>query len=209
MQITDWQVREWDVPMRSPYRSAQRLTTTAHNVLVSLTVDGEFTGFGESAPATYVTGETQATVADALHRFFAHHAPVSTETLLARAVKELADSPGARGAVEIALHDAAARAAGVPLFQRLNPATPANALLARATDLSLSILPPDEAGARAAAAAAQGFQAIKIKIGSGEAEDVARVRAVAEAAPNATLRLDGNQAFTPETALSLFDRLTD
>ncbi|MBC8139230.1 MAG: hypothetical protein H8F28_25430, partial [Fibrella sp.] len=120
MKITDWQVREWDVPMRSPYRSAQRLTTTAHNILLTVTVEGEFTGVGESAPATYVTGETQASVMDTLRRFFANHGPMSSEAVLARAATELADAPGARGAVEIAVQDAIARAMGVPLYRLLN-----------------------------------------------------------------------------------------
>lgn len=210
MKITHWEVREWDVPMRSPYRSAQRLTTTAHNVLLTITIDGTFTGVGESAPATYVTGETQATVTDTLRRFFANHGPMSPDSVLARAAIELADSPGARGAVEIAVKDAIARAMGVPLYRLLNPAVPADVLTARSTDLSLPILSPQEAHRRATDAAANGFRAIKIKVGGGDdAVDIQRVRAVAEAAPHATLRLDGNQGFTADSALTLLDGLTD
>ena len=210
MKITDWQVRAWDVPMRSPYRSAQRLTTTAHNVLLTVTVEGTFTGIGESAPATYVTGETQASVVDTLHRFFANHGPMSSDTVLARAAIELVDSPGARGAVEIAIQDAVARAMGIPLYRLLNPAVPRNVSFARATDLSLPILSPEEAHRRATEAYANGFRAIKIKVGGGDdAEDIRRVRAVAEATPNATLRLDGNQGFSADSALTLLDGLTD
>jgi hypothetical protein len=48
--------------MRSAYRSAQRVTTTAHNVLVTVTLEDGTIGYGESAPASYVTGETQESV---------------------------------------------------------------------------------------------------------------------------------------------------
>ncbi len=210
MMITNWSARAWDVPMRSPYRSAKRLTTIARNVLMTITLDGEFIGLGESAPATYVTGETQASVVDVLRRFFEHHAPESPDAVLARALHELADFPGARSAVEIAVRDAVARALGVPLYRLLNPDAVANPLVSRVTDLSLPILTPVEAGLRAAEAARSGFRALKLKVGSGDmAEDIARVRAVAEAAPDATLRLDGNQAFDPAAALWLFDGLTD
>lgn len=210
MKITDWQVREWDVPMRSPYRSAQRLTTTAHNVLLTVTVEGEFTGVGESAPATYVTGETQASVAETLRRFLSNRGPLSVAAVLSRAATELADAPGARGAVEIAVQDAVARAARIPLYRLLNPAVSIDAAPARATDLSLPILAPEEAHRRATEAAANGFRAIKIKVGAGDStEDVRRVRAVAEAAPGATLRLDGNQGFSADSALTLLDGLTD
>jgi L-alanine-DL-glutamate epimerase-like enolase superfamily enzyme len=45
-------------------------------------------------------------------------------------------------------------------------------------------------------------------VGGGDlGEDIARVRAVAEAAPAAALRLDGNQGLTPEQAVRLFDQL--
>lgn len=210
MKITNWEVRTFDVPMRSPYRSAQRTTTTAHNVIVTVTVDGEHVGVGESAPATYVTGETQESVRVAARRFFAGHELQSPSDLLARAVRDLSATPGALGAVEIAVMDAQSRASGVPLYRFLNPAAPQNVLLRRKTDLSLPILPPEEAGRRAAEASAQGFRVFKIKVGVGDiAEDAARVRAVADAAPGSHLRLDGNQAFTPETAFQLLDALTD
>ncbi len=210
MKITDWNVREWDVPMRSPYRSAKRLTTTAHNVLLTVTVEGECTGFGESAPATYVTGETQESVVETVRRFFANHGPMTTDAVLVRAADELGGMPGARGAIEIAVQDASARAAGIPLYRILNPSTPTDTPLSRITDISLPILSRDETFRRAAEAAANGFRAIKIKVGGGDdAEDIARVRAVADAAPGATLRLDGNQAFSADAALTLLDGLTD
>lgn len=211
MKITDWNVRNFDVPMRSPYRSAQRITITAHNVLLTVTVDGEYVGMGESAPATYVTGETQESVRIAIERFFRGHAPESPNQILARAATELAATPGALGAVEIAVQDAAARAGGVPLYRLLNPGVAVETgTIGRVTDLSLPILPPDEAGQRAASASAQGYRALKIKVGVGEiAEDIARVRAIADAAPHANLRLDGNQAFTPASAFAFLDGLTD
>ena len=211
MKITDWSVHALDVPMRSPYRSAQRTTTTAHNVLLTVTINDTFVGVGESAPATYVTGETQESVRLAVERFFAGHAQDTPESLLQRAATELAAAPGALGAVEIAVQDAVAKAKKVPLYSVLNPEAPISAgRILRVTDLSLPILPPEEAGRRVGEAAAQGFRTFKIKVGAGDiGEDVARVRAVANAAPGSRLRLDGNQAFTPETAFALLDGLTD
>lgn len=194
--------------MRSPYRSARRVTTTAHNVLAVVMLDSGAVGYGESAPATYVTGETQESVlgeciraAEAIEDLSAADA---LEWLSAESV-----TPGARGALETAICDAAATEAGVPLYEFLG--TGKNPVLARATDLSLPILPPDEAAARAAQAAADGFRCLKIKVGSAEGleEDLARVRAVAGAAPNATLRLDGNQGFDADAASQFIVSLAD
>jgi L-alanine-DL-glutamate epimerase-like enolase superfamily enzyme len=194
--------------MRAPYRSAQRITTTAHNVLVNVTLADGAVGYGESAPATYVTGETQASVLETVQSripaLIGREPGAAAEWLGA----DLSVTPGARGALETALLDAAARTAGMPLFRFL--AGGANSVTAMATDLSLPILPPEEAAQRAAAAAQEGFRVLKIKVGGGDlAEDEARVRAVAGAAPAAMLRLDGNQGFSAEEAVQLYVSLAD
>ena len=204
--IAEIAVRAWDVPMRSPYQSARRTTTTAHNVLVKVTLADGSVGWGEAAPAAYVTGETQESVVLAVQG--AIPALVGKTVAAAREqVAGLTQHPGARAALETALCDAAARAARVPLYRFLGGAadTPTD----RTTDLSLPLLPPADA-ARAALSARDGFRALKIKVGGPDTdEDAARVRAVAAAAPHATLRLDGNQGFSPDGAVRFMDSLGD
>jgi len=201
-------VARWDVPMRAPYRSAQRVTTTARNVLVKVTLEDGSVGFGESAPATYVTGETQDSVfaalsawADALHEDAENRG---------EAFRAMTAQPGAWSAMTCASLDANARSVGLPLYRLLVGGVEVRAVPESATDLSLPILPPDEAAARAAEAAAKGYRALKIKVGGADrAEDAARVRAVASAAPNSALRLDGNQGFAPEEAVEFLSSLSD
>jgi o-succinylbenzoate synthase len=208
MNVTRFEAVAWDVPMRAPYRSAQRITTTAHNVLVTVTLEDGTTGYGESAPATYVTGETQESVVQAVNDFAGRHRGTDTGELLESVRGLLKSSPGAGGAIEMAMLDALAQQQGVPLYRYLGAT--ADAIPERLTDLSLPILPPDEAATRAAAAYAEGFRAFKIKVGGGDAgEDTARVRAVAEAGPEATLRLDGNQGFTSAEAVAFAEGLSD
>jgi len=202
----------WDVPMRAPYRSAQRITTTARNVLVTVILADGTTGYGESAPATYVTGETQDSVVAALNAAIAAVSvtEATAAELLPRFAPHLATSPGGYSALTCALLDAEARAEGVPLYRKLYPGAGPTSEPSWTTDLSLPILTPDEARVRAAQAASDGFRALKIKVGCGDpVEDEARVRAIAEAAPAAKLRLDGNQGFTGESAVAFVDRLAD
>jgi L-alanine-DL-glutamate epimerase-like enolase superfamily enzyme len=199
-------VARWDVLMRAPYRSAQRVTTTARNVLVTVTLEDGAVGYGESAPATYVTGETQESVFEALTRYAdALHAGSGDCGAAFRALRE---SPGGWGAYSLAALDALARAHGVPLYRELNGT--AGGPTEMVTDLSLPILPPDEAARRAAQAAADGFRALKVKVGGPDRdEDRARVQAVAAAAPGATLRLDGNQGFSAEEAVAFVESLSE
>ncbi len=194
--------------MRSPYRSAQRITTVAHNVLVTTTLSNGTQGFGESAPAQYVTSETQDSVVS-FARTFAQ--PMFGKTInqafdVVRLAKGVAVSPGAVGALEMALIDAEARTLDLPFYGMLG-AKP-GILPERTTDLSLPLLPPNEAATRASEAATVGFDVFKIKVGGPDTgEDLARVQAVAQTVPNALLRLDGNQGFAPENAVQFVESL--
>jgi L-alanine-DL-glutamate epimerase-like enolase superfamily enzyme len=116
--------------------------------------------------------------------------------------------PGALGALETAVLDARARSAGLPLYRLLDG--DATSPTVRATDLSLPIVSAPEAAARTETAVLDGFRSLKIKVGCGDlAEDEARVRAVAAASPDITLRLDGNQGFTKEEAVRFLEVLSD
>jgi len=198
--------------MRTPYQSAQRLTTVARNVLVTVELEGGIQGYGEAAPATYVTGETQVSVVqklrDQAHLWIGRDVSDVDASVLGRtAVSE--GWPGAGGALEMALADAVARENGRPFFDR-DGTHFHKKQCSRATDLSLPILPYDETVRRAAEAAQSGFRSLKLKIGGGDiAADIARVRAVGEAAPGVSLRLDGNQGLTPDAALYLIGELGD
>ena len=194
--------------MRAPYRSAQRVTTLARNVLVSVTLEDGSTGYGESAPAQYVTGETQSIVVGAARDAAPGLVGGAVAEVLSLLGEQVHRAPGTFGALEMALLDAAARSAGLPLCRHLGAEE--EAPVEAVTDLSLPLLPASDAAARAARAAAEGFRHLKIKVGGGDfADDIARVRAVAEAAPEASLRLDGNQGFSPENALTLLEKISD
>lgn len=193
--------------MRAPYRSAQRTTTLAQNVLVVLKLSDGTIGYGESSPATYVTNETQTSVLRAVNlaapRLIGKDPADATEIIS----EHLVATPGALSAVETALYDAMARIAKMPLYQLMGGEP--GSTTERVTDLSLPLLPPQEAAERAAEAARNGFTTLKLKVGGGDEKDVARVRAVATAAPYAKLRLDGNQAFSPQAAVRLVEDLID
>lgn len=194
--------------MRTAYRSAQRLTTTAHNVLVTVTLEDGTIGYGESAPAFYVTGETQESVWQWIHDFaprLRNRPYDDVDGLIPEAGGAM---PGAMGALETAILDARARSAGLPLYRLLDGG--ADTPTSRATDISLPILSPDEAASRAEMAVQDGFRFLKIKVGCGDlAEDEARVRAIAEASPQVSLRLDGNQGFAKEEAVRFLQNLSD
>jgi L-alanine-DL-glutamate epimerase-like enolase superfamily enzyme len=105
-------------------------------------------------------------------------------------------------AVETAILDAYCRERGVPLSELFGgPPEPVT------TDLTIPIVPPGEARDRAARAAADGFEHLKVKTGSAVTADVERVVAVADGAPEARVKVDANQGWTPKETARFVDEV--
>ena len=154
----------WTLALRAPFVIARRTAHQAQNVRVTVRAeDGGLVGLGESGPVGYVTGESVASVLDALAAVgpeFAGQPVARLGPLLALAGRLLPESPAARAGLEMALHDVWARAWRLPLWQFFG-----GAQAALTTDLTIPIVPPAEAGALAEAAFREGFRHLKIKVG--------------------------------------------
>lgn len=112
--------------------------------------------------------------------------------------------PAACAGLDLALADRCARRAGLPLARWIRPdardSVPVNATLG-AEDAAA-------AADQALAARAAGFTELKLKLGTGDAEDLARVAAVrAAVGPAVALRLDANGAWDPPRAIRMLAAL--
>ena len=97
------------------------------------------------------------------------------------------------GAVDQALHDMAARRAGVPLWKHLGGQPRVRAYA--------SGIGPDGVVEIALDKRAQGYRAWKLKVGFGAAKDIANLAALRDAlGDGATIMCDANQAWTPDEA---------
>ena len=174
--------------------------TTAHGqiaerpvLLLTLTDEDGHTGIGEAAPLDGFTTDTVDQAEAALLGWAAD------------GDESLVDSPTAQAAVDAALHDLAATAAGIPLHHYLNPDSPAS--------LPVSALVVGETPAQlvdsAVAAIAGGHLSLKVKVGALPiTDDLERVAAVRQAVgPEPTIRLDANGAWSPEEAPGCLERL--
>ncbi len=207
-RIVSVSAQPWTLPLVSPFVIAARTATEARNVRIRIETNAEHGGDGASAPVGYVTGESVESVLDALNAVLPKFVGLPADRLgplLALANTELAEAPAARAGLEMALYDVWARGRNLPLWQhfggRLDRVT---------TDLTIPLVAPDAAAALAAAAWEDGFRALKIKVGdpAGPDADLARIEAVAGTAPQVRLRIDANQAFTPDAAVEFAVSLT-
>ena len=152
-------------------------------------------GIGEAAPLEPYDGVSMSAVLAALDAYAEVLAGDPEDPLVAcRAERDL---PQALAAVDLALWDGRARAAGCPLCELLG---------AEATPIPVNALigAEDRAGAAAAAAAAAeaGYRCVKVKVGVGD--DAGRLAAVrAAVGPDVAIRADANGAWgSPREALA-------
>lgn len=186
------------LPLSTPFTISRGTSETAENVVVRVTDAEGREGVGAAAPSAHY-GETAATVQAVLPDLLAVVEAVGDPHRLAaiegRMRATVADNPAARAAVSIALHDLVGKRLDVPLFRYwgLSPED------APRTCFSLGIDAPDRMREKAADAVDAGHETLKVKLGTDQ--DLAAIEAVREAAPDATLHVDANEAWTPREAV--------
>ena len=208
------------VPLHTPFVTALRRTTTTDTVVVRVTDSDGATGWGEAPQVWQVTGESLAGATACLEQMLA---PVVVDRdvddwseVLAGIQSAVARNFGAKAALDTAVRDLVARRAGLtlPAFLRTDGAVPATGTgddaypAALRTDVTLSAGSAADLAAAAVQRVADGFSTLKMKVGTDAATDVARVRAVREAVgSDVTIRLDANQGWTPDEAVTVIRAL--
>ncbi|MFB6193789.1 MAG: dipeptide epimerase [Halobaculum sp.] len=186
-----------EMPLANAFTIARGTTTTAENVVVRIS-DGERVGVGAAAPSAHY-GETADTVAQVLPELLAEVEavgdPHALGTVERRCRAVVRRNPAARCAVSIACHDLAAKRLGEPCY-RLWGLDPERA---PTSSFTIGIDEPDRMREKTAEAVEAGYTVLKTKLGTDR--DEARVAAVREAAPDARIRVDANEAWTPKEAV--------
>ncbi len=194
-----------DVPLLEPFAIATGRITAARNALVRLRLANGVEGIGEVAPFPPSGGETQETALAAVSGMLAlleGHDVTQWRTLARRLMASFEHQETARAGVEAAMLDALTRSLGTPLYRYLGDA---NSTVA--TDITIPIETPEHMRELARRYAEQGVSTLKIKVGADVDDDLDRVLAVVEGAPDCDIMLDGNQGYTPSEALDLLRSL--
>ena len=189
-------------PLRHPFVTAARRTEAVEYVVAEVELAGGTVGQGSAAETVAVTGEDAASILAALDGPLVaalRGARGTIGELSARIAAAMPGATSAKAALEVALHDAWARAAGRPLVELLG----GSAVATMRNDMTVSLEEPATMAERAREAVAAGHEILKIKLGHDIAEDRERLAAVVEAAPSARLRLDANQGWLPDQAVEI------
>ncbi len=182
-------------PIAGHFTIARGTKTQADVVVASLT-DGSATGRGECVPyARY--GET---VDGVLAQIEAVREAIERQPDRAR-LQALLPAGAARNALDCALWDFEAKRTGIPAYVSAGLSAPAPAT----TAFTISVGPPDLMAAAARRAGPHPLLKVKLA-GPGDRE---RLRAVRAAAPDATLIVDANEAWTPADLVPMMAACAD
>ncbi len=215
------------IPLITPFRTALRTVDGINDLIVRITAeDGSF-GFGEAPPTAVITGDTKESIEAAIRGYIAPSIIgmdlLDLDEVMRKMEKSIAKNTSAKAAVDIALYDLYAKQMGMPLYRVLSgeaggaaakaeSGKPGCGMAAKAesggtpeieTDITISV---DETGKMvrdSLRAVADGFRILKVKVGKGGKKDVERVREIRRAVgPEAILRIDANQGWSAEEAIS-------
>ena len=182
-------VRTCTLELREPFVIARSSDLEAQVVQVAIEHD-RLVGYGEAAPQEHY-GESVESARDFLERAepLLGDDPLAIAAVMAR-LDALGRELAARCALDGALHDLLGKLCGYPLWRLLGlePAPPP-------TSYTISIDTLEGTADRVRRA--RGYRALKIKLGG--PEDIERVRIAAREAPVARIRVDANEAWSPET----------
>ena len=193
--------------LHTPFVTSLRTATTVETIIVEVFDSDGRSGFGEAPQVWQVTGASLAGSRSCVEEMLAPRLIgrdpddlVANCQIVARAV---VGNEAAKSAVDVALHDLAARRLGIPLVRLLGGTT-----TTVPTDVTLSAGDASALASAAKARVADGFTVLKVKVGTDAATDVARVRAIRDVVgPDVVLRLDANQGWTPRQAVRVISEL--
>lgn len=203
--ITRLSAEPLNVALLEPFTIATGRITAVRNVLVRVTLADGTEGIGEAAPFPPSGGETQETALAAVRGM----APLVEGTdaaawrpLAARLVASFEHQTTARAGVEAAVLNALTTSLGIPLRTFFGGTE-----TQLETDITIPIEGPAHMAELARRYAERSATTLKLKVGTGYDDDLDRVLAVAESAPDCDLILDGNQGFSAIEAVQLIEDL--
>ena len=206
MKITAIESRREHFELLRPYAISFRAKQdSVENAIVMLHTDTGLVGYGAGSPEHHVTGETIADTEAAL-------TPESLAWLVGEDVRELPrlcrelaqhypDTPAARAALDMALHDLLATFLNKPLVDMLG-----RAHHKLPTSITIGIKSVQETLEEADEYLGRGFRILKVKLGDALETDVERLFKLRErCGAGVLIRVDPNQAYSHDEVVKFCD----
>jgi L-Ala-D/L-Glu epimerase len=215
MEIERAETIRYALPFAAPYVTARGEIREREMVLLRLRSSEGWEGLGEGVPLSLrgdkPIGQIEREVTDASARLVGLDLDLARDDPLSFAVATILEvsaprriSPAALAAIECALFDAVAKAAGLPLWQLLG----ADGSAPVECNATLTAGAAEDVAGQAQSWVRDGFRTLKLKLGT--ARDIETVRAVRDAVgPDVAIRVDANEAWKPREAVRALSELDE
>lgn len=203
-EVSQIEIFKVNIPFKYSFKHSLKSRQHSESIFVKAVLDNGITGFGESLPRSYVTGNTQDSVFTALSGYAKKLIGIrlNNDEESVNLIKNLEGIEGeARCAVEIALLDSLGKVCSKPVSGLLGEVVNKEFIYSLVIP-SVSTL---KAGLICLFAKVQGYKFIKVKTASGD--DVARVGLCRRILPDADIRIDANGAWDENRAFEMIQRL--
>jgi L-alanine-DL-glutamate epimerase-like enolase superfamily enzyme len=206
--IVSVRVLPYALPIHVPFAIATQTLPEALGCFLELVTEDGTVGLGEAAPFPVLTGDTandaQRHAHDLEHLLLGRSPREALDNLLTHREESFRVSRSAFVGLESALWDLIGKQRGKALSTLWGTA----ALPSVTTDITLPIMAPRQVGDFWERYRSYGFSTLKVKVSGHVSSDVDLVmQLVAQAGPEVSYTLDGNQGFSVASACSLVEQL--
>jgi len=163
-------------------------------------------GFGNAPPTAVITGDSQdsiiAAIRDTLGPKIIGLEIDNLEGIMTTLDTGMLHNHSAKAALDIAVYDLFGKCFGIPLYKLFG-----GYCRSMETDLTISLNAPEEMVRDSLEAVAEGYTALKLKVGNEPALDIKRVQAIRSAVGrDIKIRLDANQGWSAKEAVRTIRR---
>jgi len=206
MKIQSIEIGKVSIPLKKPFKTALRTVHSAEDIIVKVIADSGEVGFGNAPPTAVITGDSQdsiiAAIRDTLAPKLVGMEIDNLEGIMTALDTGMLHNCSAKAAIDIAVYDLFGKRYGLPLYKLFG-----GYCRSMETDLTISLNEPEEMVCDSLEAVAEGYTALKLKVGNDPALDIRRVQAIRDAVgPNVKIRLDANQGWNAKEAVRTIRR---
>lgn len=209
MKIGTIKIGKVSIPLKKPFKTALRQVNSAEDIIIKVIADTDEIGYGNAPPTAVITGDSQdsviAAIRDTIGPKLIGMDVDNMETIMSTIDTAMVHNNSAKAALDIAIYDLFGKLHNIPLYKLFG-----GYCHKMATDLTISVNPPEEMVRDSLEAVGEGYTELKLKVGTDAALDIKRVKAIRQAVGNnIKLRLDANQGWKPKEAVRTIRRFED
>ncbi|MGA1864826.1 MAG: dipeptide epimerase [bacterium] len=209
MKITDIQLSNLSIPLKTPFKTALRTVSKVEDILVKIYTDTGHIGIGSAAPTALITGETigsiKAAIEDHIKKKIIGLSMDNFEELMINLQKSILKNTSAKAAIDMALYDLYGKLYKAPVYKLMG-----GYRREIITDITISLNKPEEMLSDSLNAIEEGFKTLKIKIGKDFKKDISLLKRIREKVGDEIhIRLDANQGWSPKEAVYILNSMQD